>query len=247
MLRPGGAQRGNAAPLPYELLAGVVPTKAGWVVASAKLQGVQMYPNPPELFDHLSEVLDYRPSFRVIALAAPVGLMEEPTEGGRACDREARRIIGWPRSGAIPTPPVRKALHATGYEEAARLSGGMNAVTWGLLRRIAEVEQELAPYRQRIVFEVQPELSFYQLNDDKPMQFSKRSHIGMEERRTLLKSRLGGMERIVDVELPKIKPWQVIDAAACLWTTRRIASRALTRIPDDPEWDQNGLRMELVR
>ena len=245
MAGPGGPQRG--APLPYELLAGVVPTKAGWVVASAKLQGIQMYPNEPELLSDLADVLDYRPSFRVIALAAPIGLLEEPVDGGRQCDREARQLIGFPRAGAVPTPPVRKALEATSYEEAARLSGGMGAVTWGLLRRFAEVDRELAPYRQRTIFEVQPELSFFQLNDDRPMQFSKRSHIGMEERRDLLKGRIQGMERIVDAELPKVKPWQLIDAAACLWTTRRIASRAMTRIPEDPEWDETGLRMELVR
>jgi predicted RNase H-like nuclease len=245
MAGPGGPQRG--APLPYELLAGVVPTKAGWVVASAKLQGIQIYPNEPELLENLQDVLDYRPSFRVIALGAPIGLLEEPVEGGRKCDREARQLLGFPRAGAVPTPPVRKALQATTYEEAARLSGGMGAVTWGLLRRYAEVEREMAPYRQRIVFEVQPELSFYQLNEDKPMQFSKRSHIGMEERRELLKGRIQGMERIVDFELPKVKPWQLIDAAACLWTTRRIASRAMTRLPEDPEWDETGLRMELVR
>jgi predicted RNase H-like nuclease len=240
-----GPQRHN--PLPYDLLAGVVPTKAGWVVASSKLQGIQMYPNEPELLPKLMDVLDYRPSFKFIALAAPVGLLEDPVDGGRGCDREARHLIGWPRAGAIPTPPVRKALQAKTYEEAARLSGGMGAVTWGLLRRYAEVDEEMAPYRQRTIFEVQPELSFYQLNDDQPMKFPKRDHIGMEERKALLKGRIQGMERIVDADIPKVKPWQLIDAAVCLWTTRRIASRAMTRIPEDPEWDETGLRMELVR
>jgi predicted RNase H-like nuclease len=245
MAGPRGPQRGS--PLPYELLAGVIPTKAGWVVASAKLQGIQMYPNEPELLEDLADVLDYRPAFKVLALGAPIGLLEDPVQGGRTCDREARLLLGWPRSGAIPTPPVRKALRATTYEEAARLSGGMGAVTWGLLRRFAEVDRELAPYRQRTIFEVQPELSFYQLNDDRPMEFPKRSHIGMEERRALLKRKLQGAERIVDAELPKVRPWQLIDAAACLWTTRRIAARAMTRLPADAEWDETGLRMELLR
>lgn len=242
---PGGPQRHN--PVPYELLAGVVPTRAGWLVASAKLQGIQMYPNEPELLPSLADVLDYRPSFKVIALNAPIGLYDEPVDGGRKCDHEARRLIGWPRAGAIPTPPTRKALRATSYDEAARIDGGMSAVTWGLIRRFAEVDEELAPYRQRTIFEVTPELSFYQLNEDRPMQFSKRSHIGMEERKALLKGRIQGMERIVDAEVPRIRPWQLIDAAVCLWTTRRIASRAMTRIPEDPEWDETGLRMEFVR
>jgi predicted RNase H-like nuclease len=247
MAGPSGGGLGRPNPLPYELLAGVVPTKAGWVVASAKLQGIQIYPNEPELLSNITDVLDYRPSFKVIALNAPVGLPEQPIEGGRRCDREARKLIGFPRAGAIPTPPVRGALSATSYEEAARMSGGMGAVTWGLLSRYAELDAEMASYRQRTVFEVQPELSFFQLNEDKPMQFSKRSHIGMEERKDLLKARIPGIERIVDAELAKVKPWQLIDAAVCLWTTRRIMSRAMTRIPEDPEWDDTGLRMELVR
>src|SRR5439155_25638309 len=122
----------------------------------------------------------------------------------------------------IPPPTTRKALKAMSYEEAVRLDGTMGVVTWGLLERFAEVDEEMEHYRQRAVFEVEPELSFFQLNDDTPMQFSKRSHIGMEERKALLKSRIQGMERIVDAQLPRIRPWQLIDAAVCLWTTRRI-------------------------
>jgi predicted RNase H-like nuclease len=38
----------------------------------------------------------------------------------------------------------------------------------------------------------------------------------------------------------------LLDAAACLWTGRRVAARA-TRMPVDPEWDSQGLRMEIVR
>jgi hypothetical protein len=32
-----------------------------------------------------------------------------------------------------------------------------------------------------------------------------------------------------------------------LWTARRIFARAGTRLPTDPEWDEEGLRMEFVR
>jgi predicted RNase H-like nuclease len=39
----------------------------------------------------------------------------------------------------------------------------------------------------------------------------------------------------------------IVDAAACLWTARRIAGRAVNRVPEDPEWDDIGLRMEIVR
>jgi predicted RNase H-like nuclease len=39
----------------------------------------------------------------------------------------------------------------------------------------------------------------------------------------------------------------LLDAAALLWTARRISARAGTRLPADPEWDVEGLRMEFVR
>jgi predicted RNase H-like nuclease len=30
-------------------------------------------------------------------------------------------------------------------------------------------------------------------------------------------------------------------------TARRIAARAVERLPEDPEWDEAGVRMELLR
>ena len=37
------------------------------------------------------------------------------------------------------------------------------------------------------------------------------------------------------------------EAAAMLWTARRASGRAIARLPLDPEWDNAGIRMELVR
>src|SRR5271169_5403888 len=107
MTMPG--TRGGAQ-LPYCTLAGVVPCPGGWLSASAKLQGVTLAPEEPQVFERLRDVLDYRPSFTVVALFSPVGLLDEPHDGGRLCDREARTILGWPRSGAIMSAPARAAL-----------------------------------------------------------------------------------------------------------------------------------------
>ena len=38
----------------------------------------------------------------------------------------------------------------------------------------------------------------------------------------------------------------LIDAAACMWTARRIFAKIGLRIPEDPEWDSEGLRMEII-
>ena len=123
----------------------------------------------------------------------------------------------------------------------------MSAVARLRLPRIRETANELQPYWQRTVYEVHPELSFYQLNEDQPLQWSKHRTMGRKERRALLETRLPGVERVLDAKVGRIREFHLLDAAACLWTARRIAARAVQRLPEDPEWDSEGIRMELVR
>jgi len=241
-----GSHRG--AHLPYRTLAGVVPCPGGWLAATAKLQGITVSPEEPKVFPTLLTVLDYKPAFQVVALSCPVGLLDAPEHGGRNCDREARHLLGRPRSGAIASAPARGVLSATSYAEASRANGGrLGAVAWKLVKKMAEVDAEMAPYWQRSVFEVHPELSFYQLNEDRPVRFAKHTQAGRAERRLLLEARLPGVDRILDARLAKVTKSHLLDAAACLWTARRIVSRHVERIPLDPEWDAKGLRMEIVR
>jgi predicted RNase H-like nuclease len=69
----------------------------------------------------------------------------------------------------------------------------------------------------------------------------------MEERIALLKKRVPGSERILEAELDDVPMSHLLDVVAILWTARRIFARAGTRLPSDPEWDEQGLRMEFVR
>jgi predicted RNase H-like nuclease len=221
--------------------------RAGWLVVSAKLQGIQLSANAPDFVPRLVDALDARPSYEVLALNAPIGLLTKPQEGGRRCDLEARRLLGWPRAGAILDPPTRASLQATTIEEAATLSGGIDAVTWYRLPLIREVAEEMAPYRQRFVYEVHAEMSFFQLNEDRPLRYPKRTNNGRDERRELLERRIPGIDRVLGAELPGVRIWHLLDGCAALWTARRILARAATRCPEDPVWDDEGLRMEIVR
>jgi predicted RNase H-like nuclease len=216
-------------------------------VAAGRLQGITLSCADPELFDSLIDVLDYRPSFEIIALGCNIGLPEKPQPGGRTCDREARRLLGFARGGAIFSAPARIALKATTYDTASRLNGGIGSAAYKILPRIAEVDDAIEPYWQRTVFEAQPELSFYQLNGDVPMHHAKRTHRGQAERRALLERRIQGVSQIIDARVRGARRHHLYDAAAVLWTARRIAGRAVNRVPEDPEWDDKGLRMEIVR
>jgi len=59
--------------LPYKVVAGVIPCRRGWLVASAKLQGVTIAPEDPRVMETIIDVIDEKPTFSVIALHAPIG------------------------------------------------------------------------------------------------------------------------------------------------------------------------------
>jgi predicted RNase H-like nuclease len=228
--------------LPYTLVAGVIPTAVGWLVASAKLQGVTIAPESPRVLDSFMDVIDEKPAISVIGLFAPVGLIDKPEDGERTCDADARALLGTDMGTAIHSAPSRREL-----EQVAAMAHAVDVETVELARRYVEVDREMAPYRQRTVFEVHPELTFYQLNEDQPLERHLRSTQGRRDRRSLLESHIPSVERILDARVPGIRPSQLIEATACLWTARRILARAITRLPTDPEWDSRGLRMEIVR
>lgn len=239
-------RRGGGPQLPYRLIAGVEPCPGGWLVVPSRLQGITAFPFEAEVFPNFAEILDYRPSFDVIAIHCHLSFPEEDTPGGRTCDREARKLLGFARGGAIASPPSRHYLRTKDLD--ARAQKGLNPISARMMRRYAEVADEMQPYRQRQVFEVHPELSFYQLNDDKPMQHSKYTDEGLAERRALVESRIHGIEEVLESDPGGgVTMRHLLDASADMTTARRIAARAVERLPEDPEWDEQGVRMELLR
>lgn len=238
----------HGARLPYQLLAGVVPVPSGWLVAGAKWHGATLAPEAPRVERAFIDILDYKPAYQVIAVFAPIGLLEEPRPKGRSCERDARRLLGVPRASAISSAPSRVAIACSTYEEAVRASGGhLSPIAWRHAGRIAEIEKVIAPYWQRTVFEVHPEMSFFQLGGDRPLRYPKRTKAGIEEREELLKAKVPGVERLIGAAIRGVSRSHLLDAAACLWTARRIGARAINRLPEVPEWDAQGLRMEIVR
>jgi predicted RNase H-like nuclease len=228
--------------LPYSVVAGVTTCRGGWLVAAAKLHGTVFAPEDPVRLDSFVDVVDQRPSYSTIALNAPIGNMNQAVSGGRTCDREARALLGR-RGASVKSAPIRidEAL------ESELVPDHLDAISRTLLPRFQEVAAEMAPYRQRTVFEVHSDLSFYQLNGDTPLRWSKHSEKGRQERRALLEEKVPGALRIIDADVPGATPSHLLDAAAFMWTARRIFAHAAIRIPADPEWDEQGLRMEIFR
>jgi predicted RNase H-like nuclease len=101
---------------------------------------------------------------------------------------------------------------------------------------------------QARVFEVHPELCFWGFAGH-PMQERKSTPGGYEERREAL-------ARVIPVQFPErsgvrrlglaIEPDDLLDAAAAAATAYRAVLGKAERIPQQPEVDCNGLRMEMV-
>lgn len=227
--------------LPYSVVAGVTPWGRRWVVASAKMHGGVFAPEQPRIFESFVDVLSEKPAFLSIVINAPIGYIEKPGLGTRACDRGARALLGR-RAASVHNAPTRAALQ----EGADWTHDHIDAVSAMLLPRYREVATEMSPYRQRVVYEGNPELSFYQLNDNVPLRHSKKTETGRVERREILIKKIPGVVKILEAELDGVPEKHLLDVAALVWTARRVAGRAAKRLPADPVWDSEGLRTEMV-
>jgi predicted RNase H-like nuclease len=227
--------------LPYSVVAGVTPVSSKWLVASAKIAGSTFAPEPPKVYDSFLEVLSERPAFVAIVANVPIGFRDKPEDGPRICDFEARALLKR-RGTSVHNAPSRAVLNG----DIPVKEGMLDAITATLLPRYLEVAKEMSPYRQRVVYEGHPELSFYQLHKDIPLTKSKRIQAGREERRAVLTDRMRGSERHLDPAVLGVPEKHLLDVFALLWTARRVYGHAAKRMPVEPVWDSEGLRMEFV-
>ena len=224
------------------MVAGCTPSATKWLVASAKVQGSTFAPEPPKVYDTFNEVLDERPTFAAIVVNAYIGFRDTLDQGPRTCDVESRAMLGARGRFLHNAPTLPTVLRGTSTPE-----DGLDAITAHLLRAYQEVGKEMSPFRQRQIYEGNPELSFYFLNGGVPLRRSKKIYEGQLERETILVSKLPNIGTVLNAELPRrIRRQNVLDAAALLATARRVFTRSAKRIPSDGEWDSQGLRMEIV-
>lgn len=227
--------------LPYSLVAGVAPTASGWLIASAKLRGATFAPEEPRLIDSFREVLDDRPSLSIIVVNVPIGSLEAPRTVQRSCDREAQTLLRG-RSMARASALTGAFLRA-GPERDDRACENERDFRSA---RCLEVSREMFPSSQRVVFEGNPDLSFYQLNGYEVLPWSSGGDDAGGEHRALLERMVPGVTRVLDAQLPGVLPRELLEVAALLWTARRVFGHSAARLPSEGEWDSRGLRMELV-
>jgi predicted RNase H-like nuclease len=92
---------------------------------------------------HLLGAVSRRRSVLAAVLDIPIGL---PLRGSRACDLEARRLLGWPRLTSVFPAPLRPMLTATSYQEAQHIrreidGKGCSRQAYGIQSKVREVRR----------------------------------------------------------------------------------------------------------
>lgn len=185
---------------------------------------------------HLASVTR-RDSVLAAVFDIPIGL---PPSGSRACDREARKLLGRPRSSSVFPAPLRPMLVAKSYAQALRIhravdSQGCSRQAYGILAKVAEVDELVRHHRAEHVYEGHPELAFQVLSGGTPPSASKHTREGRLVRWQLLVPEFPGLEQF---DPGPASSADSLDAYACLWTARRIAAGRANWVPqEDDEFD----------
>lgn len=182
----------------------------------------------------------------IVAVDIPIGLPAFTAPGGRACEREARRILGR-RASSVFSAVGRGALAGASRAEAdglSRAAGGLGigAQAWGLAEKLKEADAVMSPERQRLVHEVHPEVSFWAMNGCAAMPAGKKSPEGERDRVEALVT--AGLPRGFVEALPaglRVGRDDFLDACAAVWTAGRIAAGVAGRLPAHEDRDARGL------
>ena len=231
---------------------GVDGCRSGWLAAGLTQSGeceARVFPNIESLFQQ------WGPGAMVL-VDIPIGLRDRGPEQ-RQCDALARKWLGWPRSASVFTPPARPALKAASWEEANKINRravnrGLSRQAWGIAGKIREVDAFLRrdASRQRHLREVHPELLFWALNDRKAMTNNKKRPDGRRERLGVLERHWPGVEDMFDrlrreLRGRKVGADDLIDALVSVVAPRACGGQ-LQSIPEKAEYDDRGLRMEML-
>ncbi|MBK6791344.1 MAG: DUF429 domain-containing protein [Anaerolineales bacterium] len=232
-----------------KIISGADGCRGGWVVVSKDLESGNISWRLCRTFEDILKGTDFP---EVLAIDIPIGLKEK---GGRLCDQSARKVLGPVRSSSVFSAPLQQVLKSTSYLEACSIREGiegkrMSRQAYAILPKIREVDAVMssAPNLQSQVREVHPEVSFHFMNEARTPLQSKKTASGRQERLALLTPIFGdGVFQALEArrELSS-QPDDVLDAFAALWTAERIYQGVARPLPEFPEVDSKGLRMEIV-
>jgi len=229
-----------------ELIAGVDGCKGGWVAACAPAENLAGH--AVHICSSFKDLPELVPPPGIIVIDIPLGLSHGPP---RECDKMARKLLGFPRGSSVFPAPLRPAIHARTYKEAHCITQkhhprgkGISRQSFGIFAKVREADEIMTPGLQERVMETHPEVVFYALNRGRPMARSKKTREGLEERIRLLEAFLPRVRE--EVEKRRGVRDDLVDAFAALVTAHFYRRGSFRSLPDLPEKDPRGLRMEII-
>ena len=237
-------------------VAGVDGCPGGWLAVVA--DPADLCEARASLCRTFADVLALEECPQIVAVDIPIGIPNTAIKGGRVCDNEARARLG-DRQSSVFSVPSRAALGEADYRRACAVNlehseppRKVSKQCFNLFPKIREVDDLMRPELQERVYEVHPELAFWALNGQSPLELPKKvksrpSEPGLDLRRKLL-ARAG-----FSPDLLKTSPWpkrhvgpdDVIDACALAWSAWRLLRDEAITLPANPPRDGRGLRMEI--
>lgn len=229
-------------------IAGTDGCPAGWICLIKDLEKPLIGSKIFRTFAELAATV----AANVIAVDIPIGLTDS---GPRACDLEARKLLGPKRGSSVFPAPLRGLLNAGGHAATNALSRrlhqkGVSAQAHAIYRKVAEVDDVLRarPDLRDRVIEVHPEVTFAHWSGA-PIVESKKRKPGRAVRRALV-DRHFGAEAFESVrhryKRREAADDDILDAFAALWTAERIVAGEAITIPSPPPRDRAGLPMRIV-
>ena len=229
---------------------GVDGCKAGWFFVAIGTGDDAEF----GIFESIEKLFNTYSDAKSILIDIPIGL---PFKGPRACDIEARKILGKSKTSTVFPPQCREALAAKTYEEACEinkkvLGKKISLQAYHISKKIKEVDDFLLTYpkARQIIRETHPEICFWSLANGKSMNYTKKKAQGFDERLNLLQQNFSHSKEIVNTALERFKRKDaakddILDSIVATIVASTPGSK-LGTIPETPEIDAMGLPMEIV-
>lgn len=228
---------------------GVDGCRAGWFAVGfgdSDEWDIGVFPNIRFLYEQYSKA-------RLILIDIPIGLKNE-----RTCDKEVRKMLGKKRGSSVFPVPCRSVMDVDSYKNACllnrQLSGrAISKQVWQIAPKILEIDEFIRCSRRSLehlaIRETHPEICFRALAGH-PMQYGKKTKAGFKERLRVLRMVFSNTDDIINEAKMRYRRKDVatddiLDALA-IAVIARMGVKKLVSIPENPEYDSYGLRMEIV-
>ena len=227
---------------------GVDGCKAGWIGVS-RLGGHLAY----EIYPSIRALADAFPLAQRILVDIPIGLPWHDCPR-RPCDELARTSLGSPRGSSVFAVPCREAVYAKDIASARALNmrelgPSLSEQTWGITPKIAEVDTFVRGGGTRMQ-EIHPEVCFWGLAGNKPMQYKKSLPQGARERLDLLSRFEPATASLLaramsETRRKHLRADDILDAVVA-FVTAEARVGTLSRLVGQPAVDCQGLPLEML-